>query len=164
MNVVARHRRTLTWVALLALVAGVLVYVAASGGSDTPATRARDLSAELRCPDCESLSVLDSHTQSARAIRADILRRVEAGESDEEVRQFYVDTYGESILLSPEGGGLGVLVWGVPVIAVLLGGAGLVLALRRWQRQPRLHASGADEALVDRALADRATPEEPDGE
>ena len=158
MNVVARHRRTLTWVALLALVAGVLVYVAASGGSDTPATRARDLSAELRCPDCESLSVLDSHTQSARAIRADIVRRVEAGESDAEVRQFYVDTYGESILLSPEGGGLGVLVWG------LLGGAGLVLALRRWQRQPRLHASGEDEALVERALADRATPEEPDGE
>jgi len=57
-----------------------------------------------------------------------------------------------------------VLVWGGPVSAVSLGGAGLVLALRRGQRQARLDASGEDEALVERALAERATSEEPDGE
>ena len=43
------------------------------------------------------------------------------------------------------------LVWGLPVAALVLGAAGLVVALRRWQRQPRMHATGADEVLVERA-------------
>jgi len=42
-------------------------------------------------------------------------------------------------------------VWALPVIALLLGAAGLVVALRRWQRQPRLVATEADETLVAKA-------------
>ncbi len=40
------------------------------------------------------------------------------------------------------------LVWALPIAALLLGAGGLWLALRRWQRQPRLAATDADEALV----------------
>jgi cytochrome c-type biogenesis protein CcmH len=62
-----------------------------------------------------------------------------------------VDRFGESILLRPEGGGLGLVVWGLPVAALALGAGGLALALRRWRRQPQLHPTEADEALVERA-------------
>jgi cytochrome c-type biogenesis protein CcmH len=119
------------------------------GGSVTQRDRARDLATELRCPDCEGLSVADSSTSSARAIRADLRRRLVAGETDEEVRRAYVDRYGESILLKPEGSGLGVLVWGLPVVVLVVGAGGLALALARWRREPQLHATAADEALVD---------------
>lgn len=141
--------RTLPWLLLGVLVIGVLAWaVWPSGGSRSVSERARDLAAELRCPVCEALSVADSPDSTARAIRADLRRRVAAGQSDEQIRQAYVDRYGESILLEPQGSGLGVLVWGLPVAALVLGGGGLALALRRWRREPRLHATSADEALV----------------
>jgi cytochrome c-type biogenesis protein CcmH len=138
------------------VIAGVLVYAATSAGDDGPGARARALASELRCPDCESLSALESHTESARAIRADLRRRVAAGQSDAQIRQVYVERYGESILLRPEGSGLGFLVWGIPAVAIVAGLGGLVFALVRWSRQPRMHATAADEALVDGELAARA--------
>lgn len=143
--------KTWAWVALGAIVVGAVVWAAWPGGGDrTDRERTRDLAAELRCPDCEGLSVLDSSTSTARAIRTEIRRRVEAGASDEEIRQSYVDRYGESILLNPEGDGLGILVWGLPVVVVLIGAGGLVLALRRWRSQPAMHSTDADEELVAR--------------
>jgi cytochrome c-type biogenesis protein CcmH len=145
-------RRALPWMLLGVVVIGVLVWAAwPSGGSATRAERAHELATELRCPVCEALSVADSPSSTARAIRADIRSRIASGETDAQIRQAYIDRYGESILLEPEGSGLGVLVWGLPVVAVVLGAGGLFLALRRWQRQPRLHATDTDEALVARA-------------
>ena len=52
------------------------------------------------------------------------------------------------MLLKPASDGIGVLVWALPIAALLLGASGLWIALRRWQRQPRLTATDADEALV----------------
>ena len=40
------------------------------------------------------------------------------------------------------------IVWALPIVILVLGAGGLVLALRRWQRQPRLEATAADEAFV----------------
>lgn len=150
--------RALPWLVLGAVLVGVLAWSAwPSGEARTVRDRARDLAVELRCPVCEALSVADSPSTTARAIRTDLRRRIVAGQSDEEIRQAYVDRYGESILLQPEGSGLGVLVWGLPVAAIVLGAGGLALALRRWGREPRLHATDADEALVTKTrLTERA--------
>ena len=38
--------------------------------------------------------------------------------------------------------------WGLPVAALVLGAGGLVLALRRWRREPHLHPTDADRELV----------------
>ena len=138
------------WVALGVLVVVVLAWAAwPNGATSTPLEHAGNLATELRCPDCEGLSVADSSTSSARAIRNDLRRRFSAGESEERVRQAYVERYGESILLKPEGGGLGILVWGLPVVVLVVGAGGLALAFARWRREPHLRATSADEALVD---------------
>ncbi len=144
-----RARRLGPWLGLGLLVVGVLGW-AAWPASDPPTVRehARELAAELRCPDCEGLSVADSATTSGRAIRADLRRRISAGQSDAEIRQVYVDRYGDSILLKPEGGGIGFVVWGLPVAALVLGAGGLAYAFARWRRAPKMHATDADEALV----------------
>lgn len=150
----AMRARSLSWVLLAVVVVGAIAWAAWPSGHDpTIRERARDLAAELRCPDCEGLSVADSSTSSARAIRADLRQRLRAGETDEEIRAAYVDRFGESILLNPEGEGLGVLVWGLPVLVLVVGAGGLVLALRRWRREPAMHATPADEQLVEQARA-----------
>ena len=155
-------RRLLPVVALVAVVVAALVLGSASGGGDrSPEARSRRLAAELRCPVCQGLSVADSPSPTARAIAADIRRRVEAGEPDAAIRQAYIDRYGEWVLLEPAGEGLGAVVWALPVAALVLAAAGLALAFRRWRRDAPEPPSDVDRALVEQALADRDT--EPTG-
>jgi cytochrome c-type biogenesis protein CcmH len=145
-------RRAVGWGGLAVLVVAAVVWAAwPSSGPPTAAARARELATELRCPDCQALSVADSPSSSARAIRADLARRTRGGESDAQIRQVYVNRYGSSILLKPSSSGFGIIVWGLPVVAVALAVAGLAFAFTRWRRQPRLRATAADEALVERA-------------
>jgi cytochrome c-type biogenesis protein CcmH len=145
-------RRLLPWLALAAVVVVMLAIVVwPSGGKPSAAERARSIGSELRCPDCESQSIAQSSTGTARAARADIRQRIAAGQSDADIRQAYIDKFGDSILLKPSSGGLGILVWGLPVVVLVLGGGGLVLALRRWRREPHLHPTDADRELVQQA-------------
>lgn len=149
-------RRALPWVALAIVVIGALVVATRdASGPTTVNDRVRSIASELRCVDCQSQSVAASSTASARAFRADIRRRVEAGQSNGEIKRAFVDSYGEFILLKPSGSGLGWIVWGLPVLALVVGAGGVVLALRRWRREPRLTATQADEALVAEARNDR---------
>ena len=146
--------RKLVWVGLAALAILVLaVALWPSSGTPTVRARTRSLASELRCVDCEGLSVAESSTASARQTRRDIEARIRRGQSDQDIRQVYVDRFGESILLKPSSSGIGVIVWALPVIVLVVGAGGLVLALRRWGRQPRLVATEADEALVAQARA-----------
>ena len=83
----------------------------------TPDEQAQRLAAELRCPDCQALSVAESHTASADAIRAEIAEQLAAGRSVDEVRQHFVDRYGQWILLQPADP----LIWLLPLVVVAIG-------------------------------------------
>jgi cytochrome c-type biogenesis protein CcmH len=147
-------RRFVPWLALGVLVVVVLAVAAWPSGHRTPAERAHDLELELKCPECQGLSVADSEAPTSRAIRADIRRRVAAGQGDERIRQAYIDRYGTEILLKPEGSGLGLLVWGLPVVVLALGAAGVAFAVGRGRREPRLRPTPADERLVEGSRQD----------
>ncbi|MFM8303003.1 MAG: cytochrome c-type biogenesis protein CcmH [Actinomycetota bacterium] len=146
----SRRERAL-WIGLGVVVVIVLAWAAWPSGPPSDAARARSLAGELRCPDCESLSAADSQTASARAIRRDLRERIDQGESDASIRRSYVDRYGESILLEPSRGGLGILVWGLPLLVLGAGAIGLGATLRRGRRTEPLRASEADEAMVREA-------------
>jgi cytochrome c-type biogenesis protein CcmH len=139
------------WLALAAVVviAGI-VLAARSGPSHAPAARAARLDNELACPVCSGESVADSNAPESRAIRADIVKRIRAGQRDSEIRDAYVGIYGEHILLTPSNGGIGIVAWGIPIVALVLGGAGIVFAVRRWSTTPRLAATAEDEDVVER--------------
>ena len=148
-------RRFLPGVALAAVVVAALVIGGAGRdkGPRSPAARVQSIAEDLRCPVCQGLSVADSHSPTAEAMREDIRRRVDAGESAEAVKAYYVSRYGEWVLLRPEASGVGGLVWILPVAALLLAVGGLSLAFRRWRRQPAMAATDEDRALVEAALA-----------
>jgi cytochrome c-type biogenesis protein CcmH len=143
-------RRWGPWIALGAVVLVVLAVVLWPNGHQSVAARAHALETELKCPECQGLSVADSQAPTSRAIRADIKRRIAKGQSDAQIRQAYVDDYGESILLTPQDSGISLIVWVLPVLVLALGATGIVYALRRNRSLPRLHATDADEALVER--------------
>lgn len=111
----------------LAAVVAVLAFGAASARS--PAERVDALAAELRCPDCQGLSVADSPTRAAQEIRRQIDELVAGGASDDEVRAHFTARYGEWIRLAPSAPAL----WLVPFVAVL---AGVVMLATRLLRRP----------------------------
>jgi cytochrome c-type biogenesis protein CcmH len=93
-------------------------------------TRFRDLTHELRCVMCQNQSIADSEAQIAVDLRREILRLMREGRSDDEIRRFLVDRYGEFVLYRPgiEPGTW--LLWSGPVIVLLIGG-GLVWRIVR---------------------------------
>src|SRR5262249_23659737 len=118
------------WLALgLVVIVGIVVLVVRSRPDNSPAARAARLEQQLACPVCEGQSVADSNPPQSRAIRDNIPRQIAAGMSDAEIRSYYVTRYTEKILETPSNSGLGVVAWGLPTVAILLGAAGLVVAV-----------------------------------
>jgi cytochrome c-type biogenesis protein CcmH len=146
--------RTRTLALLVAAVAVVgLAAVFASGGPDRPASiddRVHEIGAGLRCPVCLNLSVADSPSALAGEMRAEIETQLRSGRSPEQVRAFFVERYGEWILLAPTRRGLNLLPWAIPVLG-LLGGVGLWFGLVR----PRAPRGGRGPTTSERARIER---------
>jgi cytochrome c-type biogenesis protein CcmH len=107
--------------AVLALAALIGVNLLRPAPTPSRAEIAHRLATELRCPDCQGLSVADSSSQSAAEIRSQITRLLGQGMAPEEVRQYFVTRYGPWILLAPEA----TIAWVLPFLVLLAGGAGL---------------------------------------
>ena len=145
--------RRLTW-ALLALVLVGALAVGSRGRSGPPTEdqRVGRITSVVRCPTCRGLSAAQSDAPSAESIRDEVRRRVQAGESDAEVKGYLVSRYGEDILLQPKTDGVGLVVWALPLIGVTVAVGGLVLVLRRRRTRPGVKVSDSDKALVEEAL------------
>ena len=145
-------RRSASWL-VLAVVLGAALLVGARGDGSPPTDeeRASRIAAQIRCPTCRSQSAADSDAPAAQFVREEVLRRVRAGESDGQIFDYFVGRYGEQIRLSPRGGGVGALVWALPVLAVGAAVGGLAVAYRR-RRPGRRAATAGDRALVEEAL------------
>jgi cytochrome c-type biogenesis protein CcmH len=104
-------------------------------------SRARALSAELRCLVCQNQSIDDSDAPLARDIRLLIRERIGKGESNDAVRDYLVSRYGDFILLKPPLKPETLLLWLSPVLVLGLGVVGVLLARRRApSATPRLSA------------------------
>jgi len=119
--------------------AGLVLLLAGPLAAQVPARhvdeeRVYEIASQLRCVVCQNLSVADSPSEMASQMRAVVRERLAAGESPDQVRQYFVDRYGEWILLAPRREGFNWLVWAFPVVAVTVGLALAGLLLRRWTR------------------------------
>lgn len=93
--------------------------------------RARALMEEIRCVACENEPISQSNADIAADMRARVREMVAAGASDADVRDWFADRYGEFVLFRPSTeGASGLLLWGLPFVLLLLGGAGLLLVHR----------------------------------
>ena len=113
--------------ALLALGGLVALELLRPAAPATQAEEARGIAGELRCPDCQALSVAESQTASAAAIRREIVGQLAAGRTIDQVRAYFVARYGDWILLAPSTP----LVWWLPALALVAGVGLLAWWLRR---------------------------------
>ncbi|MBW4030816.1 MAG: cytochrome c-type biogenesis protein CcmH [Acidobacteria bacterium] len=125
-----RHRLGTFRVWLVALVAVVALALVTSPTASGPAQRVAHLENLVKCPSCQDLSVAQSTSSSALAVRHQIVALVARGESDTQILTTIEAAYGTSVLLSPSTSGVGTLLWLLPT-AVFVGLATTVLVLRR---------------------------------
>jgi cytochrome c-type biogenesis protein CcmH len=116
-----------------------------------------DLEGEVMCPICNT-TLDQSSSPAARQIENFIARRIEAGDSKDEIKDKLVAVYGPRILAAPPKEGFDLLAWLLPFVG-LVGGA-LVLGLFAWRwsrrREPRGPSAALSPALerrVDEELA-----------
>ncbi len=141
-------------VVLVAAVLGVglVAFLAAPSAPTSGAAAAAGIAADLRCPDCQSLSVAESRTAASAAIRAEIVAQLDAGRTPDEVRQHFVDRYGAWILLRPALP----LAWIAPLLALAAGVAWLGWWISDRRTRPLPPAPPAPDAATRRRLADEA--------
>ena len=131
------------WVRVLALCAAVSAAApqSAVAGEAAPAVadpaleaRVMSLAVELRCLVCQNQTIADSHADLAVDLRQQIREMLAKGQSEDQIRQFMTDRYGDFVLYKPPFKPATALLWVGPPL--LLAGAliGLYLMLRRRQR------------------------------
>jgi cytochrome c-type biogenesis protein CcmH len=126
---------------VLALAALILVLVAlpahAATGQPVDENTVHQIAVQLRCVVCQNLSVGDSPSETANQMRGLIREQLAAGRTPDEVLAYFVERYGQWILLSPPKQGFNLLVWVVPFVGLALGLVAVVLVVRRWTRNTR---------------------------
>jgi cytochrome c-type biogenesis protein CcmH len=152
---VSRARRV-SWFVLAALVLVSLFRATFDDGPPrTTEEQVEAIASTLKCPICRSQSVADSDVAASRAIRLEITRLVEEGESASAIRAQIAATYGDQVQLIPPSSGFAGLVWVLPVVAVVVALVALSAAFARWRRASEAEATDEDRALVERALRER---------
>src|SRR4051812_43074925 len=116
---------------LLAL-AALLLGIAATPAMAKPPTLA-DLEDEVMCVECGTPLVV-SQSPVANQERAFIQQQIAAGRSKAQIKAALVEEYGDEVLAEPGGDGFDATLWIVPIVLVLLGAVGILLAVRRWRR------------------------------
>ena len=110
-------------------------------------SQVRTIAQELRCPVCQGLSIEASPTELSVQMKGVIREQLQSGKSPEEVKAYFVDKYGEWILLQPPAKGFNLAVYLLPA-AVLLGGLAFVIVmLRRWTARAADDPEAAEAAL-----------------
>ncbi len=148
------HSKLRFWVGLVLVVSAVVFGVVGGCVREEDLTtdqRVYQLSTQLMCPVCDGQTLDQSQAQLSLDMQEVIRRKVEDGESNAEIREYFVDRYGEVVLASPDAGGFNLVVWVMPLV-IFVGGALLVgnafLNMRR-QRRSGSGASVKVEAVDD---------------
>lgn len=106
--------------------------VACGNQTQTTGEQARAIEREVWSPYCPGRLLIDCSTEQARELRAQIERRLETGQSSDEVLRWIRRNHGEEALARPGNPA----VWLVPLALFAFGAIALLLLVRRWTRRP----------------------------
>lgn len=108
---------------------------------------------EFRCPKCLNTNLSGSDAPIAQDLRRSVYRLVRDGQSDQQIRDFLQQRYGDFVLYKPPFSGSTAFIWLIP-IGLLLIGAMVLFALQNRGRRRPVALSAQETQRVDRLLAD----------
>ena len=140
---------------LIALSLGSVFARDAAPLADDPVTEQRliSISEEMRCLVCQNESLAGSRSDLANDLRREIRILISEGKSDDQIRSFMVERYGDFVLYRPPVKPVTWLLWIGPFVILGVGIAGLLMYLRRRNSSvPNVVLTDADNQKIDALL------------
>lgn len=123
--------------------------------ADNPVIEQRliSISEEMRCLVCQNESLAGSRSDLANDLRREIRILISEGKTDDQIRSFMVERYGDFVLYRPPVKPITWLLWIGPFIILVIGIAGLLMYLRRRNSNiTNLVLTDADNQKIDALL------------
>ncbi len=164
------------WLVPVAALLVVAVAASCTNAAEVPPLerRAQRLDKAIMCPVCPGESIDQSQNALAVQMRAIVREMLEDNRTEQEIKDYFVESYQATVLMEPPRDGFSLTVWIVPPVAVAGALAVLYLVLRVMRRPPaggpprdfpvELSADERDdyfrriEAVLDSADGRRARP------
>ncbi len=89
---------------------------------------------QMFCPVCENIPLDVCGTQACMQWRELIRKQLAEGKTEEEIKQYFVEQYGDRVLAEPPRRGLNWLIYIVPPAAIVVGAFFVYRAMRTWQK------------------------------
>jgi cytochrome c-type biogenesis protein CcmH len=97
--------------------------------------RLKELAEELRCLVCQNQTIADSHAPLAVDLRNQIRQQIAEGRSDDQIRAYMVERYGDFVLYRPPFKATTVVLWVGPFLLVAFGAVIFAVIVRRRRRE-----------------------------
>jgi cytochrome c-type biogenesis protein CcmH len=142
--------RKILWAFLLAALSAGLVAGGAWAQENPPRPATADeinaVAKQMYCPVCENIPLDVCPTQACAEWRDLIKDKLQAGWSDDQIKIYFVEQFGDRVLATPPARGLNWLVYVFPPLVFLGGVAVLYKAFRTWNQPPDLVAASIEAA------------------
>jgi cytochrome c-type biogenesis protein CcmH len=86
---------------------------------------------QLMCPVCAGQTVAESDSALAREMKTIIRQKLQAGEPSDKIVRYFVGQFGESVLAEPRPGGVSLILYAAPPLALIVGLTIAVVFIRR---------------------------------
>jgi cytochrome c-type biogenesis protein CcmH/NrfF len=112
---------------VVTIVLAAIVVAGIASGPAQPGNRVDSLAAVIRCPQCHGESIKDSSAPTARTMRLIVAERVDAGQTDKEILDYFRGLYGNQAILDPGLSASTIALWAIPALTLAAG-----IGMMRW--------------------------------
>jgi cytochrome c-type biogenesis protein CcmH len=132
--------------AILLASGGNALAIDAQDAFDDPVLQERyeNINRELRCLVCQNQTIADSNATLAQDLRREVRDMIAAGQTDEQIRVFMIERYGDFVLYRPRMTAGNFLLWAAPVLLLVIGALVLVRVVRRRARETDSESDGPE--------------------
>jgi len=113
---------------------------------DDPVLQARyeHITRELRCLVCQNETIADSNATLAQDLRREVRGMIADGKTDDQIREFMIERYGDFVLYRPRLTPMNFLLWAAPVLLLLVGVFAVARVVRRRAAEAELESEGPE--------------------
>lgn len=133
-------------VALLLAIGAQALAIDTEAAFDDPVLQHRyeSINRELRCLVCQNQTIADSNATLAQDLRREVREMIAAGKTDDEIREFMIERYGDFVLYRPRLTAQNFLLWAAPVLLLLVAAAVLFRVVRRRAQETDIETDGPE--------------------
>ena len=126
--------------ACLLAVGGQALAIDTEAAFDDPVLQHRyeAINRELRCLVCQNQTIADSNATLAQDLRREVREMIAAGKTDDEIRDFMIERYGDFVLYRPRMTAQNFLLWAAPALLLLGGAVAVVRVVRKRTQEAEL--------------------------